>query len=110
MLIACSGARAARSARWSTLMPPALATKLFALIRLRACARVTLFFCLTIGFLQGPPAIAQFHFDTWTTDNGLPQNSVNAIHQTRDGHIWLATFDGLVRYDGARFAVFSTAN
>lgn len=91
-------------------MSPSLVTKPFALIRLRACACVTLFFCLTIGFRQAPPALAQFHFDTWTTDNGLPQNSINAIHQTGDGHIWLATFDGLVRYDGVRFTVFNAAN
>jgi Two component regulator propeller len=88
-------------------MSPALVTKLFALIRLKAGTCVTLFFCLTIGFR---PALAQFHFETWTADNGLPQNSVNAIHQTRDGHIWLATFDGPVRYDGVRFTVFNAAN
>ena len=38
--------------------------------------------------------------DVWTIDNGLPQNSINAIAQTKDGYLWLATFDGLVRYDG----------
>ncbi|HKQ06926.1 MAG TPA: two-component regulator propeller domain-containing protein [Blastocatellia bacterium] len=54
--------------------------------------------------------MTQFYFDAWTTDNGLPQNAVNAILQTRDGHLWLTTFDGLVRYDGVRFTVFNTAN
>ncbi len=49
---------------------------------------------------------AQYRFDTWTTDNGLPQNSVYAILQTRDGYLWLTTLDGLVRYDGIRFTVF----
>ena len=47
--------------------------------------------------------------DSWTTANGLPQNSVNDIVQTRDGYIWLATFGGLVRFDGVRFTVFSQA-
>jgi signal transduction histidine kinase/ligand-binding sensor domain-containing protein len=52
----------------------------------------------------------RYYFDSWTTDNGLPQNSVNAILQTRDGYLWIATADGLVRYDGARFAVFNQGN
>jgi signal transduction histidine kinase/ligand-binding sensor domain-containing protein len=51
-------------------------------------------------------ASAQTRLDSWTTENGLPQNSVNDILQTRDGYLWLATFGGLVRFDGARFAVF----
>jgi signal transduction histidine kinase/ligand-binding sensor domain-containing protein len=55
-------------------------------------------------------AIAQYRFDSWTTDNGLPENSVNSITQTRDGYLWLATFGGLVRYDGMNFKVFTPAN
>jgi ligand-binding sensor domain-containing protein len=53
-----------------------------------------------------PIALAQYQFDSWTTENGLPQNSINDILQTRDGYLWLATNDGLVRFDGARFVVF----
>ena len=53
---------------------------------------------------------AQYRIETWTTDNGLPQNSVRAIIQTRDGYLWLTTFDGLVRYDGVRFTVFDKSN
>lgn len=52
----------------------------------------------------------QFYFDKWTTDNGLPQNTVGAILQTRDGYLWLATLDGLVRFDGVKFKVFTIAN
>ena len=55
-------------------------------------------------------AAAQHRFDSWTTDNGLPQASVNAILQTRDGFLWLTTFGGLVRYDGLRLQVFNTGN
>ena len=53
---------------------------------------------------------AQYQFDAWNTDTGLPQNSVSAILQTRDGYLWLATNDGLVRYDGVRFTIFNKAN
>ena len=47
-------------------------------------------------------ASAQYQFDSWSTDNGLPQNAVNAILQTRDGYLWLATADVLRRLTAAR--------
>ena len=53
---------------------------------------------------------AQYRFDSWTTENGLPQSSVNSIRQTRDGFLWLTTFGGLVRYNGWRFQVFNSNN
>src|ERR1700737_4285582 len=55
-------------------------------------------------------AMAQYPFDQWTADNGLPQNSVSGIVQTRDGYLWLATVDGLARFDGVRFTVFNKSN
>ena len=53
---------------------------------------------------------AQYHFDSWTTDNGLPQNGIRAITQTPDGYLWFTTFDGLVRFDGVKFTVFDKNN
>ena len=55
-------------------------------------------------------ATAQYRFESWTADEGLPQNSVYSIIQTRDGYLWLTTFDGLVRFDGVRFTVFDKSN
>jgi signal transduction histidine kinase/ligand-binding sensor domain-containing protein len=49
-------------------------------------------------------------FKTWNTENGLPQNTVNNIVQTPDGYLWLGTFDGLARFDGARFKIFKKSN
>lgn len=46
----------------------------------------------------------------WTTENGLPQNSVSAIEQTPDGYLWLGTFGGVARFDGVRFRLYTTAN
>ena len=34
---------------------------------------------------------------------------MNAVLQSRDGYIWVATFDGLARFDGVRFTVFNSA-
>src|SRR5262252_4453631 len=71
----------------------------------------SLCFVLAAGHLAlAQNAAGRYYFDSWTTDNGLPQNSVNAILQTRDGYLWIATADGLVRYDGARFTVFNQGN
>ncbi len=55
-------------------------------------------------------AQAQFRFDSWTTDDGLPQNSVFSIVQTSDGYVWFTTLDGLVRFDGIKFKVFNRTN
>src|SRR4051812_4409979 len=55
-------------------------------------------------------AVAQYRFDSFTTDNGLPQNGVRGIAQTPDGYLWFTTFDGLVRFDGVKFTVFDKNN
>ncbi len=41
----------------------------------------------------------------WQTDEGMPQNTVLAIAQTRDGYLWVATRAGLDRFDGIRFTM-----
>ena len=55
-------------------------------------------------------AQAQYRFENWTTDNGLPQNGVRGVGQMPDGYLWFTTFDGLVRFDGVRFTVFDKSN
>src|SRR6185503_3857756 len=52
----------------------------------------------------------QYLTDVWTADDGLPDSSVTAIAQTPDGYLWIGTYNGLVRFDGLRFAVFDPAN
>lgn len=73
-----------------------------------ALRRVVILLLAMLG--QAAPTLAQYQFDSWTTDEGMPQNSVQAILQSRDGYLWLTTFDGLVRFDGVRFTVFNRAN
>ena len=53
-----------------------------------------------------PTAGALAH-QAWSTDNGLPQNSVHQILQTRDGYIWIATEGGVARFNGTQFTVFN---
>lgn len=49
---------------------------------------------------------SDFKFERFTINNGLSNNSVNCILQTKDGYLWIATKDGLNRYDGQTFKIF----
>lgn len=70
------------------------------------CQLLICLFCSISAFAQH----GQYRFDHWTTDNGLPQNTVRQIVQTLDGYLWMTTFDGLARFDGVRFTVFNKSN
>lgn len=72
-------------------------------------AKVRLLWVLCL-VLQGRCLLAQYEFRAWTTDDGLPQNIVRDLYQTPDGYLWIATLDGLARFDGVRFTIFNTAN
>ncbi|HEX8702433.1 MAG TPA: two-component regulator propeller domain-containing protein [Myxococcaceae bacterium] len=54
--------------------------------------------------------ITQYSRQAWLNEDGLPQNTVTAIQQTREGYLWLATWEGLARFDGADFKVFNRHN
>lgn len=55
-------------------------------------------------------AITQYVHETWGVQNGLPQGSIQAMVQTRDGYVWLGTMEGLARFDGVRFSVFDRSS
>jgi ligand-binding sensor domain-containing protein/signal transduction histidine kinase len=57
-----------------------------------------------------PQLMDAYVHSVWTTENGLPQNSVYAMVQSRDGFLWLGTDEGLVRFDGLRFVVYDRSN
>jgi len=46
----------------------------------------------------------------WQTEDGLPQNLVTSVLQTRDGYLWFGTHNGLARFDGERFETFDPSN
>ncbi len=48
--------------------------------------------------------------DVWQTENGLPQNSVISMIQTKDGYLCVGTLNGLAKFDGLRFTVFDENN
>ncbi|UCC41016.1 MAG: helix-turn-helix domain-containing protein [Candidatus Aminicenantes bacterium] len=57
-------------------------------------------------FLNSPKSISQFAHLQWTTQNGLPHNTIQSIYQTRDGYLWIGTEAGLVRFNGKSFSTF----
>jgi ligand-binding sensor domain-containing protein/signal transduction histidine kinase len=56
------------------------------------------------------PAAKGYTFKNWQTDDGLPQMTPRVITQTRDGYLWVGTFNGLARFDGVRFTSFTVNN
>ena len=60
--------------------------------------------------LDPSKALPQLGVDTWTTDHGLPNATVTSVLDTREGYVWLGTYDGLARFDGTRFTVFTQAD
>ena len=47
-----------------------------------------------------------FTFQSWQSQQGLPQDFVRALAQTSDGYLWVGTDDGVARFDGLRFVSF----
>jgi ligand-binding sensor domain-containing protein/signal transduction histidine kinase len=72
-----------------------------------------------IGLLAGPadgqtisPArvLGRYQQTVWKDQDGLPSNGIFSIARTPDGYLWLATAEGVVRFDGVRFTTFDTSN
>ena len=74
--------------------------------------------CVLAALFPAGPALSldparvptQYRHQHWGRDQGLPSSAVLAVHQTRDGFLWLGTYDGLVRFDGLSFTVFDPSN
>ncbi|HEX4231602.1 MAG TPA: two-component regulator propeller domain-containing protein [Bryobacteraceae bacterium] len=88
--------------------------RLIPLARLPAFVRTLACFCAfalpLLASLDPNKSIAQYIHDTWDSANGLPQNSVLCLEQTPDGYLWFGTEEGLVRFDGVQFTVFTKTN
>ena len=65
-----------------------------------------LFFCFF--FQTTYPQLLERKIEIFTTIDGLPDNCINAIQKDSKGFIWIATNNGLTRFDGYNFVNFST--
>jgi ligand-binding sensor domain-containing protein/anti-sigma regulatory factor (Ser/Thr protein kinase) len=72
------------------------------------CLLVLLLASCGVLALSPERRIWHFGYKVWRDLDGLPQNTVNAVAQTEDGYLWLATEAGLVRFSGRTFHTFNT--
>jgi signal transduction histidine kinase/ligand-binding sensor domain-containing protein len=77
----------------------------------------TIAFLALVATLAGPAlalnpkrALTQYTRTVWNQEHGLPQDTVRAIAQTKDGYLWLGTDEGLAQFDGYDFTVFNREN
>ncbi|MCP4219472.1 MAG: response regulator [bacterium] len=71
---------------------------------------IFLFSHLSIWSLNPGRSISQYTLRHFTLESGLPQSAVLSMAQTSNGYIWMATYGGLVRFDGVQFDVFNRKN
>jgi len=68
------------------------------------------FFCHPMpaaSWNNGDRELLQYGIDFWQEAQGFPSTRIRDIVQARDGYLWMATYSGLVRFDGVSFALFN---
>jgi ligand-binding sensor domain-containing protein/signal transduction histidine kinase len=102
------------SQRYSLLKSPDLTICMKKRFTLRAC----LLLCLCVGSIvlaaqphkqygisPGTP-LKDCSVDQWTGDNGLLSNNLTSAMQASSGFLWIATNNGLMRFDGIQLKIF----
>jgi len=70
---------------------------------------------LSAGFLLATPVFAldpdrqadSYSVQGWAVEQGLPSSKIRAITETHDGYLWIATAQGMARFDGIHFTAFT---
>ncbi|HYU98140.1 MAG TPA: two-component regulator propeller domain-containing protein, partial [Pyrinomonadaceae bacterium] len=81
----------------------------------RAVPALTIVACLFLTVPWSGATLAALDSDhyvhsVWQRQEGLRQPTIRVITQSRDGYLWLATWGGLVRFDGVSFTTFDLQN
>jgi ligand-binding sensor domain-containing protein len=63
-----------------------------------------------LGNAQSNTTEIQYKISAWTTDDGLPSNTIIYLHQDADEYLWIGSYDGLIRFDGSQFLTFNKNN
>src|SRR5215472_3839853 len=65
-----------------------------------------------VPFLKGAETAPSpgFAIRNWERQDGLSHAPIQAVARTEDGYLWIATSNGLARFDGQRFFAFTTNN
>lgn len=79
--------------------------------RARVLQRPALAACLALAcsaaFAAAPTGFTR---KVWQTQDGLPEQTVQAFAQTPDHYLWIGTTGGLLRFDGAHLKVYDDEN
>lgn len=77
--------------------------------------RISFFLCACLllistqlSALNPDKPLNRYQSKEWRVSDGLPSDTVWALAQTPEGYLWIGTPNGLVRFDGVTFKVFST--
>jgi ligand-binding sensor domain-containing protein len=70
---------------------------------------LTILVLLFAGLIK-PVFAQQLIFKNYTVNDGLVANSIRRVFQDSKGFLWIATWEGLSKYDGHKFTNYSTAN
>ena len=76
--------------------------------------RMNVLLSIYFGFISmlaaQPSVFDQYYLHQWDTDNGMPVDLVLSLYQSKEGFIWLRTYNGLIRFDGMSFKIFDSRN
>src|SRR5260370_32108133 len=81
-------------------MRSSLAGRLIRSFFAAACCALPL---LPAGAFAFTKPLTEYTQTVWTHKDGLPSAFICSMARTQDGYLWLATTDGLVRFDGVGF-------
>ncbi len=80
-------------------------------IRSRAIlSALTFLAAIPLIALEPDRAISQYAHRAWRIEDGLPHSVVRSVAQTDEGYLWLATYEGLARFNGEGFTRFNKSN
>lgn len=82
--------------------------KSFKFCDLKIVSLIILFcLCTTVLPLSAESGLSQRVMTLWTEREGLPSDSILDVVQDSLGYIWLASYEGLTRFDGSSFTIFN---
>jgi ligand-binding sensor domain-containing protein/signal transduction histidine kinase len=103
------GARCSPRNMLRTLVNLVMLGGIRAILSFLVCLAVIACFTASVSAQVAVP-FHNFTVRAWTTANGLPRESVQALAQTADRYLWVGTIGGLVRFDGSSFIMFNRHN
>jgi len=68
---------------------------------------LALFVSIGVTAFDANDVHVRYSVTSWTEKDGMPSSYIRDIAQDANGYLWLATYSGLVRFDGVRFVTWA---